>query len=596
MYYPEEIIERVRQGNDIVEVISSHVKLKRTGNNYVGLCPFHSEKTPSFSVSRGKQFYHCFGCGKSGNVITFLMEYEGMGFLDAVKELAGRAGVSLPEMEQTEESRKKADFRNQMMEACKEAARYYYYRLKKEPKAMEYFKGRKLTEETILKFGLGYAPVTRRELYDYLKQKGFQDEVLKECGLVRFDEKSGARDYFFHRVMFPIMDANSRVIAFGGRVLGDGEPKYLNSPESRIFDKSRNLYGLFLARKSRRKEFLLCEGYMDVIALHQAGFDNAVASLGTAFTMKQAGLIKRYTDTVLLTYDSDGAGKKAALRAVPMLREAGITAKVVDMSPYKDPDEFIKNLGAGAYEERIEQAKAGFYFETDVLENGFDMNDPGQKTKFLHAVAEKLLDFEEDLERNTYLEAVAKRYQIQAEDLRKVVASLAMKLAGRKPAYVPAAVKETRLEKKISVCEKVQSLFFTLAAEDVSVFQDLDLTPDDFYGEPYHEVAKLVFAQYEQTGQINPAAILDSFSDIEEHHLVSRLFFDQAAGYQEMSERDRQWLVSDLYKKIKENSTREKQKEALLRKMPENGQDANEIFRQMVRNKKKTEQLRQKKR
>lgn len=595
MFYPEEIIERVRQGNDIVDVISSHVRLKRAGSNYVGLCPFHSEKTPSFSVSRTKQFYHCFGCGKSGNVITFLMEYEGMGFIDVVKELAGRAGIALPEMEQTEESRKKADFRNQMLEACKEAGRYYYYRLKNDQKAMEYFKGRKLTEETIQKFGLGYAPVTRRELYDYLRQKGFQDEVLKECGLVRFDERNGARDYFFHRVMFPIMDANSRVIAFGGRVLGDAEPKYLNSPESRIFDKSRNLYGLFLARKSRRKEFLLCEGYMDVIALHQAGFDNAVASLGTAFTMKQAGLIKRYTDTVLLTYDSDGAGKKAALRAIPMLREAGITAKVVDMTPYKDPDEFIKNLGAEAYEERMEQAKPGFYFETDVLEEGFEMNDPEQKTKFLHAVAEKLLNFEEDLERNNYLEAVAKRYQIQTGDLRKVVATLAMKLAGRKPAYVPAAVKEARTEKKVSVFEKVQSLFFTLASEDVSLFRTLDLTPDDFYGTPYHKVAELVFEQYEQTGQVNPAAILDSFSDIEEHNQVSRMFFDEAAGYQEMSERDRQWLVSDIYKKIKENSTREKQKEALLQKNPENGQNANEIFRQMVLNKKKTEQLRQKK-
>lgn len=596
MFYPEEIIERVRQGNDIVDVISSHVKLKRTGSYYMGLCPFHSEKTPSFSVSRGKQFYHCFGCGKSGSVITFLMEYEGMGFQDAVKELAGRAGIPLPEMEQTEESRKKADFRNQMFEACKEAARYYFYRLKKEPKALEYFKRRELSEETILKFGLGYAPVTKRELYDYLKQKGFADEVLKECGLVRFDEKSGARDYFFHRVMFPIMDANSRVIAFGGRVLGDGEPKYLNSPETKIFDKSRNLYGLFLARKSRRKEFLLCEGYMDVIALHQAGFDNAVASLGTAFTMKQAGLIKRYTDTVLLTYDSDGAGKKAAVRAIPMLREAGISVKVVDMSPYKDPDEFIKNLGAEAYEERMEQAKPGFYFEIDIIESMFDLGDPEQKTRFLHAAAEKLLNFEEDLERNNYLEAIAKRYQIQAEDLRKVVSSLAMKLAGRKPAYVPPVQRETRVEKKVSAYEKVQSIFFTMVAEDVSLFETLDLTKDDFYGEPYHKVAELVFTQYEQTGQVNPAAILDSFSDIEEHDKVSRMFFEQAAGYQEMSERDRKWLISDIYKKIKEHSTMEKQKETLLQKPLENEQDANEMFRQLVQNKKKTEELKKKKR
>ena len=361
MFYPEEIVEEVRTKNDIVDVISGYVKLQKKGSNYFGLCPFHNEKSPSFSVSSNKQMYYCFGCGAGGNVITFLMEYENYSFPEALKVLADRVGVTLPEKELSKEARAQADLRTTLLEINKLAANYFYYQLKHPQgrQGYEYLRNRRLTDDTIRRFGLGFANKTSDDLYRYLRDKGYSDQILKETGLVTIEER-GTHDKFWNRVMFPIMDVNNRVIGFGGRVMGDGTPKYLNSPETKLFDKSRNLYGLNYARSSKEKFMLICEGYMDVIAMHQAGFTNAVASLGTAFTLQHASLIRRYTDQVILTYDSDGAGVKAALRAIPILKEAGVSCKVLNMEPYKDPDEFIKNLGPDEFRQRIEKAKNSF--------------------------------------------------------------------------------------------------------------------------------------------------------------------------------------------------------------------------------------------
>jgi len=300
MFYPEEIIEEIRQRNDIVDVISSYIKLKKTGSNYVGLCPFHNEKSPSFSVSPNRQMYHCFGCGVGGNVITFVMEYENFNFVEAVKCLADRCGMQLPETQVSEEVRRNANLKNRILEVNKEAAKYYVYQLRTPvgKQALEYLEGRELSKETITKFGLGYSNKYSDDLYQYMKSKGYEDSLLKETGLFSWDEKHGVYDKFWNRVMYPIMDINSKVIGFGGRVMGEGKPKYLNSPETKVFDKSRNLYGLNLARQSRSRTYILCEGYMDVISMHQAGFSNAVASLGTAFTGLQANLLKRYADEI----------------------------------------------------------------------------------------------------------------------------------------------------------------------------------------------------------------------------------------------------------------------------------------------------------
>ena len=385
--YSDELIEEVRSRNDIVDVISQYVRLSKKGSTYFGLCPFHNEKTGSFSVSPNKQMYYCFGCHAGGNVFTFLMQYENYTFGEAMEALAERAGVDLPKQEYTAAQRQEADRRARLLEINKEAAKYFFVLLRGErgKRALDYFKKRALSDETIHKFGLGYSDQYSDDLYRYLRSKGYDDEILKDSGLVTIDEVRGGHDKFWNRAMFPIMDVHNKVIGFGGRVMGDGEPKYLNSPETKIFDKSRNLYGLNFARATKKPQLLLCEGYMDVIALHQAGFDNAVASLGTALTSGHANLLKRYTKEVYLTYDSDGAGIKAALRAIPILKEVGITTKIINMKPYKDPDEFIKALGAEAYQERIDQAENSFLFEVRMEEQQHDMHDPEGKTAFYFA-------------------------------------------------------------------------------------------------------------------------------------------------------------------------------------------------------------------
>lgn len=423
MRYEEELIDEVREKNDIVDVISSYVSLKKRGSNYVGLCPFHNEKSPSFSVSRDKQMYYCFGCGQGGNVYTFLMEYNRLSFVEALQNLAQRAGVELPEREQTAEERQQADARVTLRDMNKEAAIYFHYLLKSErgTQALSYLKNRGLSDETINHFGLGYADIYRDDLYQYLRSKGFTDYQMKESSLVNIDTVKGNYDKFFNRVIFPIMDMNQRVIGFGGRVMGDGEPKYLNSRETILFDKGRNLYGLNYAKRSRSNAIILCEGYMDVISLHQAGFTNAVAPLGTAFTPNQAMLLKRYTNEVILSFDSDGAGIKAALRALPILRQNGLRGRVLSMKPYKDPDELIKAEGAESYQKRIDEAESGRMFELLVLYGQYNQQDPESRTEFLHEVAKKLAQIEEPLERQTYLTSAANRFMIRKNDLENLV-------------------------------------------------------------------------------------------------------------------------------------------------------------------------------
>ena len=529
MFYPEEVVEEVRQRNDIVDVISSYVKLKKTGSNYMGLCPFHNEKSPSFSVSGNRQMYHCFGCGVGGNVFTFIMEYENFTFLEALKYLADRCGMQLPEAQQTPEARRQADIRNRILEINKEAAKYYVYQLKapQGQQALGYLEGRELSAETIRKFGLGYSNKYSDDLYQYLKKKGYEDEILKESGLFTMDEKHGVNDKFWNRVMYPIMDMNSKVIGFGGRVLGDGKPKYLNSPETKVFDKSRNLYGLNFARLSRSRTMILCEGYMDVIAMHQSGFTNAVASLGTAFTGLQANLLKRYADQVLLLYDSDGAGVKAALRAIPILKEAGLPAKVVKLKPYKDPDEFIKALGKEEFQKRLDEAVNSFYFEVEVLEKEFDLTDPASKTKFYNELAKKFLVITEKLERSNYIEAIAEKYRIPKNDLEKLVNHYgAQALVSPENTRVQSQRRDEWNHKKEDSIKESQKILLTWLIEDVSLFSKVDkiLTAEDFREEPYKTVATSLFQQYNEYGQVNPAKIINQFTSKEEQNEVASMF------------------------------------------------------------------------
>lgn len=541
MYYSDELIEEVRSRNDIVDVISGYVKLTKKGSSYFGLCPFHNEKSPSFSVSRQKQMYYCFGCSAGGNVFTFLMEYENYTFVEALKMLADRAGIELPEMEYSKEAKEKADLKASIMEVNKLAAKYYYAQLKTEQgkHAHQYLTGRQLSEETITAFGLGYSNKYSDDLYRYLKAKGYRDEVISKAGLISIDERQGVYDKFWNRVMFPIMDVNNRVIGFGGRVMGDAKPKYLNSPETLVFDKSRNLYGLNRARTSRKPYFLICEGYMDVIALHQAGFTNAVASLGTALTSGHASLIKRYVNEVYLTYDSDEAGTRAALRGIPILKEAGITAKVIRMDPYKDPDEFIKNLGAEAFEERINQARNGFMFSLEILEREYDMNSPEGKTEFYNEVARRLCNFEEEIERNNYIEAVAKAYHLGYENLRKLVAKMAVKSGLATPASRPKQTGNRENHREDGNLTSQKALI-TWLLDDEKIFRQIRkyITPKDFTEELYTTVAELLYQQYEE-GTINPAQIMNHFTDEEEHREVASLFHTKIKELTTKSEQEK---------------------------------------------------------
>lgn len=581
MYYPEEVVEEIRQRNDIVQVISSYVRLQKRGSNHMGLCPFHNEKTPSFSVSGSKQMYHCFGCGASGNVFTFIMEYENFNFVEALRFLAERGGVNLPEMEYSEEDRKRQDFRTKLLEVNKVAAKYFYYLLRTErgQHAYTYLKDRGLTDETIKKFGLGYSDKYSDDLYQYLKKQGYRDELLKESGLVTMNEAKGSFDKFWNRVMYPIMDINHKVIGFGGRVMGEGMPKYLNSPETKIFDKSRNLYGLNFARQAKGRQLLLCEGYMDVISLHQAGFHNAVASLGTAFTERQAVLIKRYADEVLLTYDSDGAGIKAALRAIPMLKSAGITPKIVHMEPYKDPDEFIKSLGAEEFQKRIDQAENSFYFEVSLIEREYDFKDPEQKTKFYNELAKKLLVFSEELERNNYIEAMAVKYAIRFEDLRKLVNKYGAQLSfGVSDERTVKEEKKKERKGKEDGIKRSQKILLTWLIEDTSLFAKIRdiLTEEDFKEEPYHTVAKHLFTQYEQTKTVNPAKIINCFESKEEQAEVASLFNTNLPIWELLSEENARMKKEEFHENFMQEmelSEKEKAFNDTIRRIKKNSLD-----------------------
>ncbi len=560
MYYPEELIEEVRQRNDIVDVISGYVGLQKKGSNYMCCCPFHGEKTPSFSVNRSRQIYKCFGCGEGGNVLTFVMKYENCTFPEAMKILAQKAGIVLPEAEYSEEAKKRESRRQRLLAVNKEAAKFYFYQLRSDRgiKAKEYLDKRSLSDETTKNFGLGFAPVRGGELLAYLHQKGFTDDLIRDAGLAKTDEKKGTTTQFWNRVMFPIQDINHRVIGFGGRIMGDADsgPKYLNSPETEIFDKSRNLYGMNYARSARSGNIILCEGYMDVISMHQAGFTQAVASLGTAFTSGQAGVIKKYTKDVFLAYDSDNAGVKAALRAIRILRDARMSARIISMEPYKDPDEFIKNLGQAAFQERIDNAENSFMFEIRMLEREFDLSDPEGKTNFHNQVARKLCEFSEDVERENYIEAVADKYYIGFEKLRKLVVTMAAQTGGY---AVPlseqpkSGIQRKRKNTSEENAKKSQRLLLTWITDYPQLYNRIKpyLSPEDFTEELYRKVAKRMFDDIEND-QFNPAGIINMFADEKEQSEAASLFTTNLPDLD--SDQEKEKAFHDILVNVKKNS------------------------------------------
>lgn len=585
MYYSDEVIEEVRNRTNIVDVIGNYVHLKKKGNSYFGLCPFHGEKTASFSVSDEKQMFYCFGCGKGGSVFTFLMEYENFTFPEVVEYLAEQVGMELPKEEQTSEQKAMADYRATLREMNKDAANYFFKLLHHEhgKRGYEYFKSRQITDDTILKFGLGFADIYRDDLYRFLKQKGYQDEVLKDSGLVEIDSQ-GAHDKFWNRVMFPIVDMNGKVIGFGGRVMGDGEPKYLNSRETLLFEKKKNLYGLHFARRSKRDGFLLCEGYMDVISLHQAGFDNAVASLGTAYTIDQARLLKRYRNRVFLAYDSDAAGQKAALRAIEICRSADLSARVISMEPYKDPDEFIKNLGAEEYEKRIANSISSVMYEIQVLAGQFHLNDPEDKTNFGREAAKRLSYIKDKLERENYVSAVSEQYHFQERSLLQQVNQIGEQtfeeqrfkdLEEESKKSHQRIVKE---EKEAPILQ--EKLLLTWVANYPVLWEKIreHITVQEFSEGLTRQIAEQFEKQYQQTNMVNPAEVIDSYPDLSLHSKISAIL-NEEVQYEGSEQEDEvmrrqfaQNAITETVRRFKKESIDRQMKELTQQSIPKKEQ------------------------
>ncbi len=522
MYYPEELVEEVRQKNDIVDVVSGYVRIKQKGANYVGLCPFHNEKTGSFSVSPSRQIFKCFGCGIGGNVFTFVMQYENYTFVEAMKMLAERAGIKLPEAEYDENAKKAMNKKARIMELNKDAANYFYFQLRapQGEVGMKYFKNRELSDETMKKFALGYANVKSDDLVLYLKSKGYTDNEIVDSGVASFHEKYGLHDKFWNRVMFPIQDINNKVIGFGGRVIGEGEPKYLNSPETIVFDKSRNLYGMNFARTSRKGYLILCEGYMDVIAMHQAGFTEAVASLGTAFTGGQAAILRRYSDQIILAYDSDGAGTKAALRAIDILRNYGMTGRILHLEPYKDPDEFIKNLGREAFEERIQNAEDSFRFELRMMEKGYDLKSPESKLKFRKALVEKMYTLSDQFEDiKPFIELVCETYHFGYDEMCSSVASYGN--SSQAKISTVRRQEETEVKRNKKKEDPVlynQKVLLTWLVDEPFLYAKIKdyIHVDDFSDGIYRKAAERLIQALEDGEVPNPGAIMTSLQASEE--------------------------------------------------------------------------------
>lgn len=545
MYYGEDIVEEVRQKTDIVDLVGQYVHLKKKGSSYFGLCPFHGEKTASFSVSPGKQIFYCFGCGKAGDSIRFLMEYENLSFVEALEELAERANVTLPKEEKRDKGEE--DLRYKILEINKQAALFYVKQLRSEKgkQGLAYCAKRKLSGESITHFGLGYAGKERDSLYQYCKSLGFKDRVLQESGLFSFKE-NGVYDKFFNRLMFPIMDLHNRVIGFGGRVMGDGEPKYLNSPETKLFDKSRNLFALNFSRKSRANYFILCEGYMDVISLHQWGFSEAVAALGTAFTEQQADLMKRFNSLIYLCFDSDGAGKKACKRAISILREKKMEGKVIRLSPYKDPDEFLKAEGKEAFEKRIEEAKNAFLWEVEEKKTEFDLHDPAGMQKYMESIAELLrTSFSDPVERENYLKAVAREQMLKAENLQHLVDKEEEKTQLSFGLRKNAGRQEKKREERWNSPLEEEFLSVLMQRNEFVDLAKKYIEEVDFQG----DFAKEIYLKL--LSGLSAKAILDSYQNEEEKYQKLVKLYHGDLYHMDLEKDEEKKLLSDYIRQLK---------------------------------------------
>ena len=524
--YSEEILNEVRQANDIVDVISQYVHLKRSGRNYFGLCPFHNEKSPSFSVSPDKQIFHCFGCGVGGNVITFVSQIEGLNFVETVQMLAERANIQLPTLQNNGDTQREI-LKDKVYKVNEFTAEYYHQNLYKPQAktAQEYVKKRQLTNETLKSFRIGFSGKFD-ELYQELKKQGFQEQEILESGLVNKNERGQYIDRYRNRLMFPICDARGRVIAFGGRVLDDSKPKYINSPENVVYSKGRHLFGLNVAKKGDTKKLLIVEGYMDVISLHQRGITNVVAPLGTALTEQQGWLLRKNSEQIILSFDSDDAGIKAKLRAIDILQKMGCDLRVIQLEGAKDPDEYIVKYGNMRFQNAVDKAFSVVEFKVKILKKELDLDNTNDKIKFLNEIAKLISKVDNTMEREVYIEKIAKEYDISKEAIYAEVNKLTYKndksekiLEKAKPVITHKKV-ETK-EVSESIRRRENTIISILLTGDLSIFEIIkqNIKPKDFQDEINHEIAKKLYEEFEK-GNSNINSIIDTLDQEHQNQIT----------------------------------------------------------------------------
>ena len=532
--YSDEVIDEIRQSNDIVDVISQYVRLKRSGRNYFGLCPFHNEKSPSFSVSPDKQIFHCFGCGVGGNVFTFLMKIEGISFIEAIQNLAERANIVLPKLENNEESGKE-ELKAKVYKVNESAAEYYHKNLYLPTAkiAQEYVKKRRLSNETLKSFRIGFSGKFD-ELYKELKKQGFAETEILESGLVNKNDRGQYIDRYRNRLMFPICDVRGRVIAFGGRVLDDSKPKYINSPENIVYSKGRHLFGLNVAKKGQGvlKKILIVEGYMDVISLHQRGITNVVAPLGTALTQQQGWLLRKNAEQIILSFDSDEAGLNAKIRALDILQNMGCDLRVLNMEGAKDPDEYIVKFGNARFTNLIEKALSVVEFKVKLLKDKLNLENVNDKIKFLNEIAKIISKIDNNMEREVYIDRISKEYDISKEAIYSEVNKLTYSnksdekvLEKKKPVLVHK--NENTVQISEAVRRRENTVLSILLTENVNFFEVIkqNMKPDDFKDEINKKIAKKLYEELEK-GNSNINAILDEMTEEEQNHITEIMAMD----------------------------------------------------------------------
>lgn len=534
MRYPREVIDEVRLQNDIVEVISQYVPLKQKGSSYFGLCPFHNEKTPSFSVNSEKQFYYCFGCGAAGNVFSFLMEMENCDFPEAMKRLADRVHITLPEPEKNAQAIAAEQLKQRLFDIHSTAGRFFYDCLQgaEGKEARAYLQKRQMDPRIARKFGIGYSPDRYDALFKHLQEKGFSVSDILKTGLVLENKDGkGYHDRFRGRLMFPIFDVQGRVVGFGGRILAKGEPKYLNSPETILFSKSRNLYGLNFAKAARKRELILVEGYMDMLSIYQAGFHNVVASLGTAFNQEHARTLKRFADDVILLYDSDEAGTNAALRAIPVLVKNGFRVKVTQVPDGKDPDEFIKAKGAAEFSKLLVNAVHYISFEIACIQRKYNLKNPEHRVRFATEAAEILAKLDSEIERNVYLGEVSRVTGVEEEAIRSEIRKLVrkeeeafQKEAERRQQNLKTYSIEGRKTEK-GLIEAQRSLLY-YCAQHQGVYETLKtiLAEDDFTEEVFRRAFGYIGELWSASGHVFPADLVSCFEETKEQKMATEIF------------------------------------------------------------------------